>query len=154
MPNKKNKIDELKKAYLYISRNESVLEEKIGEVRAFIEDKINTETDYRVFRPDSENTDEDLDSYISTPSLFSSRKIAVIRNIERFKANFQKTIAKIISGTGDTGSTPDTIFIITASNEKVNKALLESLEQSGSIKRLRVPTGGDLLHWLEKKAFP
>lgn len=145
MPEEKNKIDKLKKAYLYISRNLSVLEEKVGEIKGFIEDKINTETDYKVFRPDSESTDEELENYISTPSLFSSRKIAVIRNIEKFKAKFQKTVAKAIDG-------EDIVFILTASSEKINKALLDALKQEGSIKRLRPPSGKDMLKWLEDKA--
>ncbi len=145
MPEEKNKIDKLKKAYLYISRNLSVLEEKVGEIKGFIEDKINIETDYKVFRPDSESTDGELENYISTPSLFSSRKIAVIRNIEKFKAKFQKTVAKAIDG-------EDIVFILTASSEKINKALLDALKQEGSIKRLRPPSGKDMLKWLENKA--
>ena len=145
MPEEKNKIDKLKKAYLYISRNPSVLEEKVREIKSFIEDKINTETDYKVFRPDSENTDGELENYISTPSLFSSRKIAVIRNIEKFNAKFQKTIAKTING-------QDIVFILTASSEKINKALLDALKQEGSIKKLRPPAGKDMLKWLENKA--
>jgi len=145
LPEEKNKIDKLKKAYLYISRNLSVLEEKVGEIKGFIEDKINIETDYKVFRPDSESTDGELENYISTPSLFSSRKIAVIRNIEKFKAKFQKTVAKAIDG-------EDIVFILTASSEKINKALLDALKQEGSIKRLRPPSGKDMLKWLENKA--
>lgn len=166
MPEKKNKLDKLKKAYLYISRNDSVLEEKVGEIKDFIGGEINIDTDYKVFRPDSENNNEDLENYISTPSLFSFRKIAVIRNIEKFNAKFQKMIAKILAGAGDaatvgegsgeqgegSGEPFSTIFILTASNEKINKALLDALKQSGSIKRLRPPVGGDLLKWLEKKA--
>ncbi|MFC2144773.1 DNA polymerase III subunit delta [Actinomycetota bacterium] len=145
MSEEKNKIDKLKKAYLYISRNPSVLEEKVQEIKNFIEDKINTETDYKVFKPDSESTDEELEKYISTPSLFSSRKIAVIRNIEKFRAKFQKTIAKTIDG-------EDIIFIITASSEKINKTLLEALRQEGSIKKLKNPTIKDMLKWLDNKA--
>ena len=145
MPEEKNKIDKLKKAYLYISRNGSVLEGKVKEIRVFIEDKINTETDYKVFDPDLENIDGELENYISTPSLFSSRKIAVIRNIEKFKAKFQKTVAKTINGR-------DIVFILTASSEKLNKTLLDALRQEGSIKRLRPPAGKDMLKWLENKA--
>ena len=145
MPEEQNKIDKLKKAYLYISRNPSVLEEKVKEIRVFIEDKINTETDYKVFSPDLENTDVELENYISTPSLFSSRKIAVIRNIEKFKAKFQKIVARKIDG-------EDIVFILTASSEKINKALLDALKQEGSIKRLRPPAGKDMLKWLENEA--
>ncbi len=145
MPEEKNKIDKLKKAYLYISRNSSVLEEKVGEIRGFIEDKINTETDYKVFRHDSENNDGELENYISTPSLFSSRKIAVIKNIEKFNAKFQKIVAKTING-------EDIVFILTASSEKINKTLLDALKQDGSIKRLRSPAGKDMRKWLENKA--
>ena len=145
MPEEQNKIDKLKKAYLYISRNPSVLEEKVKEIRVFIEDKINTETDYKVFSPDLENTDVELENYISTPSLFSSRKIAVIRNIEKFKAKFQKIVARKIDG-------EDIVFILTASSEKINKALLDALKQEGSIKRLKAPAGKDMLKWLENQA--
>jgi len=144
LPEEKNKIYKLKKAYLYISRIDSVLEEKVGEIKRFIEDKINTETDYKIFRPDSESTDGELENYISTPSLFSSRKIAVVKNIEKFKAKFQKTIAKAIDG-------EDIVFILTASNEKINKALLDVLKKEGSVKRLRAPAGKDMLRWLENK---
>jgi len=166
LPEGKNKLDKLKSAYLYISRNDSVLEEKVGEIKDFIGGEINIDTDYKVFRPDPENTSEDLENYIFTPSLFSSRKIAVIRNIEKFNAKFQKMIAKMLAGDGDAAAVGDgygepgggsgepssIVFILTASNEKINKALLDALGKSGSIKRLRPPVGGDLARWLEKKA--
>ena len=145
MSEEKNKINKLKKAYLYISRNTSVLEEKVEEIKDFIKDKINTETDYKVFKPDSENIDGELENYISTPSLFSSRKIAVIRNIEKFNAKFQKTVAKTIDG-------EDIVFILTASSERINKTLLDALKQVGSVKRLRAPAVRDMLKWLEDKA--
>ena len=159
MPEEKNKIDKLKKAYLYISRSSSVLDEKVEEIKGFIGNSINTETDYKVFWPDSENTDKDLESYIFTPSLFSYRKIAVIRNIEKFNSKFQKMIAEILAGTGGkdpsgegSGETSGIIFVLTASSEKINKSLLDALRRSGSIKKLRPPVGGDLLKWLENKA--
>jgi len=145
LPEEKNKIYKLKKAYLYISRSSSVLEEKVKEIRVFVEDKINIETDYRVFRPDLENDDVEFENYISTPPLFSSRKIAVIKDIEKFRTKFQKTVAKAIAG-------EDTVFILTASSEKINKALLDALRQVGSIKRLKTPAGKDMLKWLENKA--
>ncbi len=42
--------------------------------------------------------------------------------------------------------------LVNASSEKINKALLDALKQEGSIKRLRPPSGKDMLKWLENKA--
>lgn len=138
----------LKKAYLYISRNEHALREKIGEIKSYITGADDTGIDLKSFDTGDSASLEDFDGFVSSPSLFAERKIAVLENIERAPAGFQKKAAEKLSKDGGT----DTVFVFTASNERINKALMEEIEYKGVIKKIRPPVAGDLLKWLEEKS--
>ena len=138
----------LKKAYLYISRNDSALREKIEEIKRYIGSKAEGGTDLKVFDTDDRSSLEDFDGFVSASSLFSEQKVAVLEHIEKTPAGFQKKTAERLSG--DSGA--DTIFIFTAPNEKINKALSDAVKKVGVIRNIRPVTSGDLLKWLEEKA--
>lgn len=146
-----------KKAYLYISRSDSTLNEKIEEIRSYAGSKANTDTDLKIFDPCDKSTLEDFENFVSTQSLFSSNKIVILKNIDNAPAGFQRLAAKMLSGEdieGDRekGSQPSVVYIFTASREKINKVLLDIIKKIGIVKKLKSRVSGDLLKWLEDRA--
>jgi DNA polymerase III delta subunit len=138
----------LKKAYLYISRNEHALAEKIGEIKKYIESDAGARSDLKVFDTSDRQSLEDFESFVSSPSLFSEKKIALLEHIEKAPASFQKIAAARISDDGGA----DSVFIFTASSEKINKALIDAVKDVGILRTIRPPVAADLLKWLEGKA--
>lgn len=147
----------LKKTYLYISRNDDILKEKIGEIREYAGSDANSDIDFKIFDGSDKSALDDYRSFVSATSLFSSNKIAVLESIDRAGAVFQKLMAKILSGndtqSGGEESQPAVAYIFTASSEKMNKGLFDAIKSKGVIKRLRPPAYGDLLKWLEDRAL-
>ncbi|MCD4669464.1 MAG: hypothetical protein K8S14_03355, partial [Actinomycetia bacterium] len=146
-----------KKAYLYISWNDSTLKEKIEEIRSYAGGEANTDIDLKIFDSCDKSTLEDFENFVSTRSLFSSNKIAVLKNIDNAAAGFQRLAAKILSeedieGGNEGGSQPAVVYIFTASSEKINKGLLGIIRKIGIVKKLRPRVSGDLLKWLEDRA--
>ncbi len=147
----------LKKAYLYISRNDSTLKEKIEEIRDYAGSRARVDTDLKIFDGSNKSALEDFNSFVSAPSLFSSSKIAVLESIDRAGAVFQKLVSKIlleeyIEGGSEVGGQPEVVYIFTASSEKINKGLLDIIKKTGTIRKLKPPAYGDLLKWLKDRA--
>ncbi len=138
----------IKKAYLYISRNQNALKEKLEEIKKYVISDKDTSTDLKGFDADYISSLEDFEGYISSPSLFSERKIAVLENIERSPTSFQKRVAEKISEDGRT----DIVFIFTSLNGRLSKALMDKIKGVGIIRKIKPPVVGDLLKWLEKNA--
>ena len=78
------KLEELLPCYLYIGSNDSLLEDTVDNIKNTLKDKINFDTDLKIFSGLEEISEEDFLAYINTPSLFSSRKIAIIKYIEKY----------------------------------------------------------------------
>ncbi|MBE3092084.1 MAG: DNA polymerase III subunit delta [Chloroflexi bacterium] len=144
------KLEELSSCYLYISTSDSVLEDKLENVKKFLKGKINFDTDFKVFNGAEEIDEEEFNNYISTPSLFSPKKIAVIKYIEKVSANLQKKVINLISSNSNGGT--NVIFIITASKQKFNPALLDAIRKAGKVVQLKSPLSSSLKKWLEEKS--
>jgi len=138
----------LKKAYLYISKNEHSLKEKTGEIKEYLGRKAGSGIELKVFDSSDRQSLEDVEAFVSSPSLFSEQKAVILEHIEKAPAGFQKMAAERISR--DSGA--DTIFIFTAPGEKINKALMDAVREHGVIRSIKPPSSADLLKWLEKKA--
>jgi len=144
----KNGKGTLKKAYLYISRNEHALKEKIGEIRDYMSSGAGSAIDLKVFDTADRQSLEELEAFVSSPSLFSEQKAVILEHIEKAPAGFQKMAAEKISR--DDGA--DTTFIFTAPGEKINKALMDAVRQKGVIRSIKPPSSADLLKWLDKRS--
>ncbi|HAJ95425.1 MAG TPA: hypothetical protein DCP02_04235 [Actinobacteria bacterium] len=146
----------LKKAYLYISRNDNTLKEKIEEIRDYAGSEARIDTDLKIFDGSDKSALEDFNSFVSAPSLFSSSKIAVLENIDRAGAVFQKLVLKILSEEdiedgSEERNQPAVAYIFTASSEKINKSLLNIIRKIGTVRKLKSPVYGDLLKWLKDR---
>jgi len=144
----KDNQSKLKKAYLYISRNEHVLTEKMREIKKYIESDAGTGSDLKAFDTSDRQSLEDFEGFVSSPSLFSEQKIALLEHIEKAPAAFQKMAAARVLEDGGA----DSIFIFTAPSEKINKALIDAVRGAGVVRVIRPPAAADLLKWLEGKA--
>ena len=72
-------LDDLKPAYLYLSKSSSILDDTIEKYRKFLKGKINTEVDFKIFYADDDLDETELVNFHSTPSFFSEKKVAVIK---------------------------------------------------------------------------
>jgi len=144
------KLEELSSCYLYISTSDSVLEDKIESVKNFLKGKINFDTDFKVFDGAEEIDEEEFGNYVNTPSLFSTKKIAVIKYVEKVPVSLQKEIINSISSKGNDGA--NIIFIITALKQKFNPKLLDAVREAGKVVQLKPPLSGDLRRWLEERS--
>jgi len=144
------KLEELLPCYLYIGSNDSLLEDTIDNIKNTLKGKINFDTDLKIFSGLEEISEEEFLAYINTPSLFSSRKIAIIKYIEKIPVSLQNKVADLISN-GNTGNI-NTIFIATSSKQKFNPLLFNTIKKAGKIVRLKSPSTGSLRKWLEEKS--
>src|SRR3972149_4033642 len=142
------KLEKLSSCYLYISTSDSVLEDRIESVKSYLRGKINFDTDFKAFSGIEEIDEEEFTNYINTPSLFSSKKIVVIKYIEKVPADLQKKVIDLIPESPGNGE--NIVFFITASRQKLNPALLDSVKNAGKIIQLKAPLIGSLKKWLEE----
>ena len=84
------KIEELKALYFIESRSESIIDEKIREIKSYLKDKIDPDNDIRIFDLKDEIASTDLYNFINTPSFFSIRKAAIIKKREKISKDLLK----------------------------------------------------------------
>jgi len=144
------KLEKLLPCYLYISASDSVLDERIESVKSHLRGKINFDTDFKVFNGTEEIDEEEFTNYVNTPSLFSPKKIMVIKHMEKVPADLQKRVKNLITGTP--GNSGNIVFFITASTQKLNTALMDSIKSAGKIAQLKAPLSGTLKKWLDEKS--
>jgi DNA polymerase-3 subunit delta len=144
------RLQKLSSCYLYISPSDSVLEGTIDSVKSFLRGKINFDTDFKTFSGTEEIDEEEFTNYVSTPSLFSPKKIVVIKYIEKVPVSLQKKVIDLIS-TGVSES-ENIVFIITALKQKFNPALLDTVRKAGKVRQLKSPLSSSLKKWLEEKS--
>ena len=144
------KLENLEPCYLYVSASSSVLDDKIESIKKFLEGKINFDTDFKVFYGTEEIDEEEFNNYISTPSLFSLKKIVVIKSIEKVSTHLQKKLIDLLSS--NSSGILNIVFIITASRLKLSPKLIESIKKTGTIKKLKTPLSGNLRKWLNEKS--
>ena len=144
------KLEKLLPAYLYISTSDSLLEDTIDNIKSLLEGKVNLDTDFKIFSGMEEIAEEEFAGYINTPSLFSSKKIAVIKYIEKVPVSLQKKVADLIlMGRSENANI---IFIITSSKQKFNPFLLDAIKKTGKVIQLKPLLSGSLKKWLDEKS--
>ena len=144
------KLEKLLPAYLYFSTSDSLLEDTIDNIKSLLEGKVNLDTDFKIFSGMEEIDEEEFAGYINTPSLFSSKKIAVIKYIEKVPVSLQKKVADLILMGRDENA--NIIFIITSSKQKFNPLLLDAIKKTGKVIQLKPLLSGSLKKWLDEKS--
>jgi DNA polymerase III delta subunit len=117
------KLDKLLPCYLYISKSEPILEERIQSVKSHLRGKVNFDTDFKAFDGVEGIDEEEFTNYINTPSLFSSKKIVVIKHMDKVSSSLQKRVSDLV--TEAPGNSGNIVFFITALTQKLNTSLLD-----------------------------
>ena len=94
---KGQELDSLEPVYLYISSSDSVLEDKVRGIKNFLKGKINLDTDFMAMSGGDDISEEEIENFTGTPSLFSPKKIMIINNINKAPVYLKNKIADIIS---------------------------------------------------------
>lgn len=144
------KLENLDRCYLYISSSDSILASRVRSIKRFLKGKINLDTDFKVFNGAEGIEDEEFNNYISNPSLFSAKKIAVIEFIEKVPVSLQKRIAELVSAKEKQDS--GVVFILTSLKRKFNTKLLQLIKKTSNVRQLKLPEGSDIKNWLMKKS--
>ncbi|MCX6346414.1 MAG: hypothetical protein NTZ89_00465 [Actinobacteria bacterium] len=144
------KIEELKALYFIESRSESIIDEKIKEIRSYLKDKINSESDMRIFDAKYEVDASDLYNFINTPSFFSIKRAVIIKNCEKIS----KDILKIISDYFLKTSNPNEGIAIFLTSSELNKAygFQDIVKKYGEIITIRKPETENLKKRVLEKA--
>jgi len=131
------KIEDLKALYFIESKSESIISEKIREIKSYLKDKIGLENDIRMFDLKNEADSSDLYNFINTPSFFSIKKAAIIKNCEKIS----KDILKIISDYFLKTSNPSEGIIIFLTSPEFKKAyaLQDIVNKYGEVISIRKP---------------
>jgi DNA polymerase III delta subunit len=144
-------LSDFKPFYLYISKSPSILGEKLAEFRKFLKDKIDFDSDFKIFYADEVEQTGEFITFYNTPSFFSEKKIAIIRNLESAHNSFIKMLTDQVTGFNKDSFGAILIILTTLQKNKIDKKLLAEIERSGDIKEVYSPQTGNLKKWLEEK---
>ncbi len=144
-------LSDLKPFYLYISKSPSILGDKLAEFRKFLKDKIDFDSDFKIFYADEEEQTGEFASFYNTPSFFSEKKIAIIRNLESAHNSFIKMLIDQVSGFNKDSFGTILIILTTLQKSKIDKQILAEIERSGDIKEIYAPQTSNLRKWLEER---
>ncbi len=143
-------LEGLEPVYLYISSSDSALEDKVNGIKKFLKGKINLDTDFMALSGGEDISEEEIENFTGTPSLFSPKKVMVINNVNKAPVYLKNRIAEIISSPGFASS--NTVLILTSSKENFSKKLISAVEKAGSVKRIKAPSAGNLRKWLKERS--
>jgi DNA polymerase III delta subunit len=144
-------LSDLKPFYLYISKSPSILADKLAEFRKFFRDKIDFDSDFKIFYADEQELTGEFISFYNTPSFFSEKKIAVIRNLESAHNSFIKMLIDQVTGFNKDSFSSILIILTSLQKNKIDKHLLTAIGRSGDIREIYSPQTGNLRKWLEEK---
>jgi DNA polymerase III delta subunit len=154
-PKQFTKIDDLKPCHLYISKSSSVLDDRIESLKKFLKSQINFEVDFKIFYGGEEIDEGELVNFYNTPSFFSEKKVAIIKNIEKAPKNITGVITNLLSSPEINNFS--TVLLITAleensSKKKMDPNLMEAIKKIGVIKTIDNPFTSSLSKWLDEKS--
>ena len=144
------KIEDLKPLYFIESRSDSIIDEKIKEIRSYLKDKLSSENDIRIFDTQDEINLPDLYNFINTISLFSLKdppssfpvkKAVIIKNCEKISKEVAKDVLKIMSDFFSESSkyNEGIVIILTSTEFKKAYAFQDIVKKYGEILTIRKP---------------
>ena len=144
------KIEELKALYFIESKSESIIDEKIREIRNYLKDKINSEGDIRIFDGKNEIDPSDLYNFINTPSFFSVKRAVIIKNCEKITKDILKIISEFFLKTPN----PNESIAIFLTSPELGKAygFQDIVKKYGEVITIRKPETDNLKKRVLEKA--
>lgn len=136
----------LRPLYFFNSKSAAVLDEKVQAVKKKMRGIIDIGMDLKVFDAAETEKEAFLD-FIGTPSFFSSRKVAVIRNAHKLAKDLAGAIAAQACASPDAS----TVFVLLSEKSKLPAVLSEAVRQVGASETLKKPLTSDVKKWLAEK---
>ncbi len=144
------KLEGLEPVYLYISSSNSALEDKVSGIKNFLRGRINLDTDFMALSGEEDISEEEIENFTGTPSLFSLKKVMVVKNINKAPKYLINKISGLVSSPDFSSS--NIVLILTSSKENFSKKLVTAVEKIGTVKRIKAPSAGILRKWLKEKS--
>jgi DNA polymerase III delta subunit len=144
------KVEDLKALYFIESKSESIIDEKIKEIKNYFKNKIDIENDLKIYDINDEIDSSQLYNFLNTPSFFSIKKILIIKNCEKIS----KDLVKIISDFLNKNLNPNQdvcIFFTSTDFRKVN-FLKEIVSKFGELISIQKPDTENLKKYVIEKA--
>jgi DNA polymerase III delta subunit len=161
-------LKKLKPCYFFMSSSSSILDEEIEKIKKSLKNMVDISIDFKIFDLNEEGDMADFVNFYKTPSFFSEKKAAVIKNFENASSITIKLITDLLEDISkasgeDVGSKPlhgaggnvpefGTILFITSAKDIKNKDLNGLLLKLGSKKKLVSPVSESLKKWLVEKS--
>lgn len=144
------KIEDLKAVYFIESKSESIIDEKVKEIKNYFKDKIDIENDLKIYNLKDEVDPGQLYNFINTPSFFSIKKAIIIKNCEKIL----KDLLKIISDFFLKTSNPQESTIIFLTSAEFRKAYMfqDFVKNFGEVISIRKPESDNLKKRVLEKA--
>lgn len=136
------KIEDLKALYFIESRSESIIDDKIREIRAYLRDKIDIESDLKIFNADDMPDPKELYNFLNTPSFFSVRKAVVLKHCEKISRDILKIISDFFLETSSPGE--NTLIFLTSAEFKKAPMFHALVKQFGEVVTINSPTSENL----------
>ncbi|MBN1298265.1 MAG: hypothetical protein JW997_01110 [Actinobacteria bacterium] len=159
-------ISEFKNCYLFVSKSHLVLNERIDNLKKLLKNQINMEMDFKIFYGGEEINEQEFVNYCNTPSFFSLKKVAVVKNFDKAVASFHDKLLELLNNTE--GTISSAIIVLTASklpripidgNESAKKVKVSSLQgiikrvsSAGVIENINSPSQDSIKKWLYSKS--
>ncbi|MCL4386147.1 MAG: hypothetical protein M1479_07675 [Actinobacteria bacterium] len=144
-------IENLKALYFIESKSESIIDEKIKEIKNYFKDKISIENDLKIYDLKDEIDDPgELYNFLNTPSFFSIKKVMIIKNCEKIFKSSLKVISDFFLKT----SNPSESVVIFLTSTDFKKALMfkEFVTKFGEVITIKKPETENLKKRILEKA--
>jgi DNA polymerase III delta subunit len=142
-------LEKLKPCYYFISSSASILEEEIENTKKSLKSVIDVSIDFKVFDLDEESEMDDFFNFFKTPSFFSEKKVAVIKNFENVSGPAIKLVTGLLRSSG---SDYGTVLFITSKKDVRDKDLSDFILEFGLKKKLISPVSESLKKWVIERA--
>lgn len=139
---KDKKIEDLKAVYFIESRSESIIDDKVKEIKAYFKDKIDIENDLKIFNTADISDPKDLYNFLNTPSFFSMKKVVVLKNCEKILKDSLKIISDFALGASDPNE--NAVIFLTSADFKKAGMFHAILKKAGEVITINKPTSDNL----------
>lgn len=159
-------LNQLKPCYFFSSNSSSLLDEEIENIKKSLKNLIDISVDFKIFNGSDESEINDFLNFYKTPSFFSVKKAAVIKNFENASASMINAITGFLEDLSKTynkdmrdkdyaditGQDFGTALFITSGKDLKEKRLNNLVLELGIKKKLISPVSENIRKWLLEKS--
>jgi DNA polymerase III delta subunit len=143
-------IENLKALYFIESKSESIIDEKIKEIKNYFKDKISIENDLKIYDLKDEIDSGELYNFLNTPSFFSIKKVIILKNCEKILKNLLKVISDFFLKTSNPSE--NAVIFLTSTDFKKASMFKEFVAKFGEVITIKKPETENLKKRILEKA--